>query len=257
MLKEVDMDSTLTRTEPKKKRRFFTEAVSNFAIVLMLATLCLVGFGESGAYDTVFSAGGENSPIYRGETSRGEVALMINVYQGNEYLEEMLDILSEYGARCTFFVGGCWADDNNALVARIVEEGHEIGNHGYFHKDHKQLSYSQNRSEIVATNDLLKAMTGKIPVLFAPPSGSYGKDALKVCGDLGMKVIMWSRDTIDWRDKNTDLIYKRATDKVEAGEMILAHPTFNTAQALPSILGYYKEHGLTAVTVSQIISKTV
>ena len=57
MLKEVDMDSTLTRTEPKKKRRFFTEAVSNFAIVLMLATLCLVGFGGSGAYDTVFSAG--------------------------------------------------------------------------------------------------------------------------------------------------------------------------------------------------------
>lgn len=240
-----------------KKRRVFTEIASNCAIILMLVSLCLIGFGGSGAYDAVFSSGYDNSPIYRGENTRAEVALMINVYQGNEYLEDMLDTMKAYGVHCTFFVGGCWADDNNALILRIVEEGHEIGNHGYFHKDAKELSYAQNKSEIVANNDLIKAVTGKTPSLFAPPSGSYGKDVLKVCEDLGMKVIMWSRDTIDWRDKNTETIYKRATDKIEAGDMILAHPTYNTAEALPDILKYYKEHGLTAVTVSQIISKTV
>lgn len=241
----------------ERKIAVITEILSDCAIVIMLVSLCLIGLGGSGAYSIAFSAGGENSPIYRGENSRAEVSVMFNVYQGNEYLESILDTLKAYGAHSTFFVGGCWADDNNALVQRIVDEGHEIANHGYFHKDAKNLSYSANKSEIVATNDLIKAITGKSPVLFAPPSGSYGKDVLSVCSDLGMKVIMWSRDTIDWRDKNTQTIYTRATDKVEAGELILAHPTYNTAEALPDILKYYKEHGLTAVTVSQIISKTV
>lgn len=241
----------------ERKIAVITEILSDCAIVIMLVSLCLIGLGGSGAYSIAFSAGGENSPIYRGENSRAEVSVMFNVYQGNEYLESILDTLKAYGAHSTFFVGGCWADDNNALVQRIVDEGHEIANHGYFHKDAKNLSYSANKSEIIATNDLIKAITGKSPVLFAPPSGSYGKDVLSVCSDLGMKVIMWSRDTIDWRDKNTQTIYTRATDKVEAGELILAHPTYNTAEALPDILKYYKEHGLTAVTVSQIISKTV
>lgn len=241
----------------EKKIAMITEILSDCAIVIMLVSLCIIGLGGSGAYSIAFSSGGENSPIYRGESSRAEVSLMFNVYQGNEYLESILDTLKAYGAHSTFFVGGCWADDNNALVQRIVDEGHEIANHGYFHKDAKDMSYQANKSEIVATNDLIKAITGKTPTLFAPPSGSYGKEVLNVCSDLGMKVIMWSRDTIDWRDKNTQTIYTRATDKVEAGELILAHPTYNTAEALPDILKYYKERGLTAVTVSQIISKTV
>lgn len=244
-------------TAADKKRKLFIEILSNCAIVVMLISLCIIGFGGSGAYNAVFSSGGENSPIYRGESARSEVAIMFNVYQGNEYLEKILDTLKQYDAHCTFFVGGCWADDNNELIKRILDEGHEIANHGYFHKDAKNLSYQQNKSEIVATNDLIKAMTGKTPVLFAPPSGSYGKEVLKVCEDLDMKVIMWSRDTIDWRDKNTETIYTRATEKIEAGDMILAHPTYNTAEALPDILKYYKEHELTPVTVSQIISKTV
>ncbi len=241
----------------ERKRKAFIEILSNCAIIVMLISLCIVGFGGNGTYNAVFSSGGENSAIYRGESARSEVALMFNVYQGNEYLESILDTLKSYGVHCTFFIGGCWADDNNRLIKRIADEGHEIANHGYFHKDGKNLSYAQNKSEIVATNDLLKAMTGRTPTLFAPPSGSYGKDTLKVCEELDMKVIMWSRDTIDWRDKNTETIYTRATNKVEAGEMILAHPTYNTAEALPDILKYYKEHGLNAVTVSQIISRTV
>lgn len=250
-------DKGVSALPADRKRKIFIEIMSNCAIVVMLISLCIIGFSGSGAYNTVFSSGSDNSPIYRGESARGEVSVMFNVYQGNDYLIDILDTLKAYGAHCTFFVGGCWADDNNELLNRIVEEGHEIANHGYFHKDSKNLSYAQNKSEIVATNDLIKAITGKTPVLFAPPSGSYGKDVLKVCEDLNMKVIMWSRDTIDWRDKNTQTIYTRATDKIEAGDMILCHPTYNTAEALPDILKYYKEHGLTPVTVSQIISKTV
>lgn len=238
----------------QKRRARITELVSNIAITLMLVSLCLIGFTQSGGYTAVFSKGKQNAPIYKGSQEGARVSLMINVYWGDEYLPSMLDTLKAYGAKCTFFVGGSWADDNNQLLLRMIEEGHEIGNHGYFHKDHKSLDYSKNRQEIVACNDVVKAITGKSPTLFAPPSGSFSDTTLQVCEALSMKVIMWSRDTIDWRDKNTDTIIKRATENIEAGDMILMHPTYNTAEALPTILKYYKEHGFTAVTVSDIIS---
>ena len=68
---------------------------------------------------------------------------------------------------------------------------------------------------------------------------------------------MWSRDTIDWRDKDSSLVYSRATNKIGAGDMILMHPTAHTLAALGDILKFYEENGLTPVTVSQIIKQEI
>ena len=61
---------------------------------------------------------------------------------------------------------------------------------------------------------------------------------------------MWSRDTIDWRDGDVALITSRATKNLQTGEFVLMHPMDVTVKALPQILGYIRENGLTAVTVS-------
>ena len=87
--------------------------------------------------------------------------------------------------------------------------------------------------------------------LFAPPSGAYGKAALAACETLNMKTILWSRDTIDWRDKNASLIYSRATKNIKGGEFVLMHPMKETADALDDILTYYETCSLRAVTVSE------
>ena len=92
--------------------------------------------------------------------------------------------------------------------------------------------------------------------LFAPPSGAFNKTTLQVANDLGYKTIMWSKDTIDWRDKDADLVYTRATKNVVGGDLILMHPTEHTAKALPNILEYYKNNNLVATTVSNTISST-
>ena len=68
---------------------------------------------------------------------------------------------------------------------------------------------------------------------------------------MGMQTILWSRDTIDWRDKNTAIIYTRATKNVEVGEFILMHPMRETADALTDILKYYQKNQLKVVTVSE------
>lgn len=233
----------------RKIRRF--RVVCNVLIVCMLCALLAITIGTQGAH-SVFAVS-KSEVHYSGRTDTSSVAVMINVYWGEEYLPEMLQTLENYGAKATFFIGGCWADDNNSLLIEIAEKGHEIGNHGYFHKDGDKLDFAGNVREIRSTNALIAAITGITPTLFAPPSGAYGQDTLNACRQEGMRVIMWSKDTIDWRDKDADLVVSRATDGVQAGDMILMHPTAHTASALGRILEYYRGHGLKAVTVSELI----
>ena len=73
------------------------------------------------------------------------------------------------------------------------------------------------------------------------------------CESLNYKVIMWTRDTIDWRDQDKDLIFARATKDIKAGDLVLMHPTEATLSALPQILEYIKSVGLKADTVSNVI----
>ncbi len=238
-----------------KKVSKFASSVTNVIIIAMLFTLTLVSF--SGQYSSFVFTQSNDRPYYKGNTTRGEVALMINVYWGTEYLDGMLKTLENHNAKATFFVGGSWAAKNKEYLDKMIAAGHEIGNHGYFHKDHSKLDAKQNEAEITSTNTLVKGLTGYGMTLFAPPSGSFSDVTLKVAHSAGMSVIMWSRDTIDWRDKDSSLVYSRATNKIGAGDMILMHPTAHTLAALGDILKYYEQNDLTPVTVSQIISQEI
>lgn len=191
--------------------------------------------------------------IYYGNKDSHNVSLMINVYWGTEYLDDMLDSLKEYEVNTTFFVGGQWVEKEPEYLKKIHEAGHEIGNHGYFHRDHDKLTYEQNREEIAVNHELVKKTIGVEMNLFAPPSGAFNKTTLTVAENLGYKTIMWSKDTIDWRDKDENLIYTRATKNVKGGDFILMHPTEMTAKALPRILEYYKNNNLQATTVSNTL----
>jgi peptidoglycan/xylan/chitin deacetylase (PgdA/CDA1 family) len=135
-------------------------------------------------------------------------------------------------------------------VRDIYSRGHEIASHGYFHKDHDKLNYSQNYGEIEPSVRLLNMIIGEKIKLFAPPSGAFNDDTLSACNALGLKAIMWSRDTIDWRDNDVNLVYSRATQNLKSGEFILMHPMAVTVKALPEILSYIRNVRLNAVTVS-------
>lgn len=225
-------------------------AAANTLILVMLVSLSLFALAPLADETTASADGG---PVYSA-ASDDKIALMFNVYQGEEFVLDALDLLDDYGAKCTFFVGGCWADDHVGVLREIYARGHELGNHGYFHKDHKGLSQTDNLAEIEPTNALIEAVTGASPALFAPPSGSWDDATVAACASIGMKTIMWSRDTIDWRDQNAAVIFTRATKDLKGGELILAHPTKSTVEALPAILQYVKGEGLKAVTVSELLA---
>lgn len=219
-------------------------------MVLSIGALCLA------PADKGITVGGESpQPYYHaGEQGKG-VSLMFNVYWGTEEVYRILDTLRAYEAKATFFIGGCWADDNVQCLQDIYAAGHEIGNHGYFHKQHTKFNVAQNEKEISDCNRFIELSTGVQSTLFAPPSGAYDENTLTACKNLSMKTILWSKDTIDWRDKNAAVIYSRATKNVSRGDFVLMHPVKETADALEDILKYYQKHSLETVTVSENLQK--
>ena len=233
------------------KGKLFKHLGVNLVIVLMLSGLCVLAFNNQIA--SVFVSKTDDV-YYRGNTSQNNVTLMINVYWGNEYLPLMLKTLQEYNVKTTFFLCGMWVAKYPEELINIYEQGHEIANHGFFHKDQSTMSFTENQQEIINTHKLVRQYLGIEMNLFAPPSGAFNNDTIQAAQALDYQVIMWSRDTIDWRDHDADLIYTRATQNLSNGELILMHPTAETAQALPRILEYCKQHNLNVVPVSSTIS---
>ena len=236
----------------KKGEKVFVNIVSNVIIIVIIITVLVFSFSDN--IQNVFSS--DLSPIYNGNQESDNVSLMINVYWGTEYLDSILATLSKYSVKCTFFVGGSWVAANATAFNKIVAAGHEIGNHGYFHKEHGKLSASANSDEIIVTHKVVEQLSGIKMNLFAPPSGDFSQTTLHVAEKLGYKTIMWTKDTIDWRDHDSNLIFSRATKNVKGGDLILMHPTRETAIALEKILQYYADNHLSVVTVSQNINTT-
>ncbi len=232
-----------------KNKQFFTNVAVNIVLVAVLVSVVFIGI--SGTVSTeVFAP----EAVYRGNASEKNVSLMFNVYWGTEYVEDILKVLKINDIKTTFFIGGSWAAKNVETLKMIANDGHEIGNHGYLHKEAEKLTYEQNVAEITLTNKLLKEVLNIDTFLFAPPSGSVGNAMFKACKDLNQTVIMWSRDTVDWRDKDSDLVYKRACSDIQNGDLVLMHPTKHTLEALPKIILNLKTQGYNVVTVSKCLA---
>lgn len=226
----------------------------NFLIVLMLlvvASCAVLGVNMITTSSVI------NGVYYSGNEDSNKISLMINVYWGTEYLDGMLEILDKYDVKTTFFVGGTWAVKESDILEKIYESGHEIGNHGYSHKDQDKLSREQNQKEILMTHNIVQELLGFEMNLFAPPSGAYSKTTVEVASELGYQTIMWTRDTIDWRDKDADLIYSRAVKDAKGGDLVLMHPTEKTLEALERIILTLQEKGLKITTVSDNLSAEV
>lgn len=223
--------------------------ISNIIIISIL--ILLVVFTNV-SYVTTYSST-NNLVVYHGNKESNNASLMVNIYWGNEYISQMLKIFKDNNIITTFFIGGTWANKYPDLLQEIANNGHEIANHGFFHKDGKTLNYKDNYDEINTTHELIKSILNVEMNLFAPPSGSFGDNTISACKNLGYTPIMWTYDTIDWRDQDCTLILKRATKKIEGGNLILMHPTKATVGALQNIIDAYNNSHINITTVSNTI----
>lgn len=195
-----------------------------------------------------------SQPIHRGSEDSKAIAFTCNIDWGNEYIPGMLDLFDTAGIEAAFFITGRWAEKNQELARLIAQKGHIIGNHGYSHRDHSKLDYSQNKYEIDKTQQILQQTTGKSPKYFAPPSGAYNSHTVKAANDLGCEVILWSIDTIDWKRDGVDKILSRVDKKLHGGGIVLMHPTDQTLEALPDIIMNIRNRDYEILSLEQIVN---
>lgn len=196
------------------------------------------------------------APIYRGNPEKPMVSLLINVAWGNEYIPVILETLEKSEVKATFFFDGSWVKKNPELTKLIYDGGHEIGNHAYSHPNLQQKSKAETIEELTMTNDVIIETLGIKPKWFAPPSGSFNQNTIEVADELGMKTILWTVDTVDWKKPSpSEMIARVMKNGMENGTMILMHPTKPVAEGLETLIQEIEKKGHRLGTVSDMMSE--
>ncbi|HVI39719.1 MAG TPA: polysaccharide deacetylase family protein [Anaerovoracaceae bacterium] len=177
------------------------------------------------------------------------VALTFDDGPSPVYTPEILKALRENNAKATFFVLGTEAELNPDLLKQIAESGNETGNHTYSHLDLTKLVEPALDYQVLTTQEIIRRETGQAPILLRPPYGSVN-DAVK---KFDMPIILWSIDSLDWQNKNPDVIYNRVLNNIKNGDIILMHDIYKTsAEAASRIIPELKRRGYQLVTVSEL-----
>ncbi|MFS8493178.1 MAG: polysaccharide deacetylase family protein [Firmicutes bacterium] len=195
------------------------------------------------------------APVYRVPTQKPWVAFAVNVDWGDEVLPAMLALFEREGIQVTFFPTGRWANRAPELVRAMAAQGHEVGNHGFTHDHPKALSDQALRQMIQRNEELLFALVGEQPRLFAPPYGEVDGRIARVASELGYWTVMWTIDTIDWQRPSPSRIVERVVPRLAPGAIILMHPTQPTLEALPPILEAIRAKGMDVVPVGRLIEE--
>ena len=170
------------------------------------------------------------------------------------YTAHLLDVLDQYGAKATFFLIGSKVSSQANVVRSIHARGHQLGNHSWSHPELPKLPVDQIAGEIDRTNDAIKQATGVTPAILRPPYGAVNGVVLEQLRLRGMSSILWSVDTRDWADRNSDIVCSRAVAGARPGAIILMHDIHQTSVgAVPCILSALKQQGYSFVTVQGLI----
>ena len=202
-------------------------------IVTLLLCLCLLPIPASAA----------ESPKY--------VALTFDDGPSGRFTRRLLDGLQERDAKATFFLCGYRLESGRELAGRILAEGHEIGLHGYSHKNMKTLSRRQIAAELSATRALLPPDCD--PVWLRPPGGCCSDGVRQVAEVTGLSILDWSVDPRDWATRDTAAIGRSVVDSVRDGDVVLLHDMSDSSvDAALAVIDRLKSQGFRFVTVSEL-----
>ena len=154
-------------------------------------------------------------PVDAAETTK-YVALTFDDGPSGRYTRRLLDGLWEREVKATFLLCGYRIKDYPDITQRIFDEGHEIGYHGYTHKNMKEMSRRTVASEIMDTQALLPE--GCEPVFLRPPGGCCSDAVRQVAEARQLAILSWSVDPRDWATSDTAAVERAVLKNVKDGE---------------------------------------
>ena len=203
---------------------------------------------ELAKYDAAFVGSGEDKCLY----------LTFDAGYENGHTAQILDVLHAHGAPAAFFVVGNFVAENPALVRRMAEEGHTVGNHTMHHYDMSRIANEQSFArELGDLEALYRETTGQeLPRYYRPPRGVYSEENLKLAQKLGYRTVFWSLAYVDWKQDDqptSEEAFAKLIGRVHNGAVILLHSTSATnAAILDELLTRYEELGYRFAPIGEL-----
>jgi peptidoglycan/xylan/chitin deacetylase (PgdA/CDA1 family) len=170
----------------------------------------------------------------------------------------ILDVLRREGVRATFFVLGRHAERWPELVRRAALDGHQLGNHGYFHRKLHRRSPGYVRDDLTRGTEQIVRASGVRPRHFRAPHGFRSPWVTPIAASLGQRTVGWSLGVWDSARPGADVIAARTLEGMHAGSILLLHDgdgydpegdRSQTAEALPAILDGLRRRGFRFTTL--------
>ena len=203
-----------------------------------------------------FDCKGYNAVTYDNRSSDKVLYLTFDCGYENGLTSRVLDVLQEKNVKAAFF---CTLDHIKAepeLIARMIKEGHIVGNHSSKHPNFSKISRTEMAREIETCDNYLREHFGYSAPYFRFPEGAYSESALELVQSLGYKCVFWSLAYSDWdtsKQKGKDYAFQTITARLHPGAVILLHAvSADNAQALGDVVDRAREQGYEFRSLTQL-----
>ncbi len=200
----------------------------------------------------------QHGAYFLGDTSRRTLYLTFDAGYENGNTPAILDALQKHHAPAAFFVVGNYIETAPALVKRMVDEGHIVGNHTFHHPDMSKISdVAAFQKELSDLADLYRDTVGQeLPKFYRPPQGKFSEDNLKQAAALGYTTVFWSLAYVDWYTDNqptAQQAFEKLLPRIHDGAIVLLHSTSRTnAAILDELLTKWEGMGYTFSPLTEL-----
>jgi peptidoglycan/xylan/chitin deacetylase (PgdA/CDA1 family) len=175
-----------------------------------------------------------------------------------EVTPRILEVLNEFGSPATFFLLTENAEKHPGLVREIMDQGHEIGHHSRTHPRLSTAPWSRLPDEIWKARRDLERVAGRRVRLFRPPYGAHGLRSLYMVKGAGMRTVLWSVDSEDWKGLSPEAPLQHTAEKIDKGGILLLHdrPATDTIEG-DKAKGYLPKEELTRSYLAELDQKSL
>ncbi|MEU2714945.1 polysaccharide deacetylase family protein [Streptomyces sp. NPDC007205] len=200
---------------------------------------------------------GQPAQITHGPRSRPQVALTFHGQGDPGIAHSLLTTAERYGARLTVLAVGTWLDEHPDIARRILDGGHDLGNHTQRHIDVNALAEADARREITDCADRLKRLTGSIGTWFRPSRSPTASPLVaRLARAVGYPhVLSYDVDSLDYTRPGAAAVTRNVLAEVRSGSVVSLHFGYpDTVAALPDLLHELGRRNLRAVTTTELLS---
>lgn len=188
---------------------------------------------------------------------RPQVALTFHGQGDPATARSLLTIAEKADARITVLAVGNWLDEHPELARRILDGGHDLGNHTHHHRTINAMNEADAAAEITGCADRLRRLTGSIGTWFRP---SRAETATPLVARLARRagyphVLSYDVDSLDFTSPGAQAVVRKITSEVRAGSVVSLHFGYaDTVAALPAVLEELDRRNLRAVTTTELLT---